>query len=210
MRLRQTLKKELYNRVNTVIRSLSALKRPSPRVNLVKLRDRGETLDSFRVREAVREDIPALAVLHARAWSETYWNVRNPPTTQLREQQWRKQFDAADGSWFCLLIENANGQLVGFAKGQPYQHQDLPDYNGELNKLYLLQEYQRLGLGRQLIQEVARQFLRRGIHNMVLFGIPQNPSCKFHEAMGGKRLYAANGVFHGGYGWDDLQRLIFR
>lgn len=207
MPLRQTLKKEYTNRVNALIRSLFALKRPSRQTNLYKLRNRGETLDSFHIRQAVAGDISALAVLHAKAWSETYWNVRNPPTAQLREQQWRRQFEVTDGNWFCLVVEDAKGRLVGFAKGLPYQHNDLPEYTGELNMIYLLREYQRLGLGRQLIKEVARQFLRRGIHNMVLFGIPQNPSCKFHEAMGGKRLYTEGGLFHGGYGWDDLQQL---
>ena len=42
---------------------------------------------------------------------------------------------------------------------------------------------------------------------MVLFGVPQNPSCAFHEAREGERLLAKNGEFHGGYGWRALQRL---
>jgi len=42
---------------------------------------------------------------------------------------------------------------------------------------------------------------------MVLFGTPQNPSCAFFEALGGERLFAKTGEFHGGYGWRDLQRL---
>ncbi len=54
---------------------------------------------------------------------------------------------------------------------------------------------------------VARRFLAQGIRSMVLFGVPQNPSCAFHEALEGERLLAKNGDFHGGYGWRDLQRL---
>jgi hypothetical protein len=42
---------------------------------------------------------------------------------------------------------------------------------------------------------------------MVLFGTPQNPSCAFHEALGGKKLFAKNGEFHGGYGWQHLEEL---
>jgi hypothetical protein len=42
---------------------------------------------------------------------------------------------------------------------------------------------------------------------MLLFGDAQNPSNGFYEALGAERLYAANGEFHGGYGWRDLQRL---
>jgi hypothetical protein len=46
-----------------------------------------------------------------------------------------------------------------------------------------------------------------GIHNMVLFGVAENPSCKFHEAVGGEKLYSKQGEFHGGYCWRDLQKL---
>ena len=171
------------------------------------LRRRGERLESLRIREATAGDIPRLAALHVKTWNETYFGVKNPPGYELREGQWREQFTKDDGSWFCLVVENGQGELVGFAKGQTYESKELPGYSGELNKIYLLRDYQRLGLGRQLVAHVAVRFRSRGINTMVLFGIPQNPSCAFHEAMGGEKLYAANGEFHGGYGWRDLEGL---
>jgi GNAT superfamily N-acetyltransferase len=197
----------MKNFINTVVRFLNGLKRPSKLTNTRLLRERGETLESFIIREATAEDIPALTVLHVKTWGDTYWNVRHPPTYKIREYQWREQFKVTDGSWFCFVVENQRGDLVGFAKGKAYNHCDLPDYSGELNKIYLLREYQRLGLGRRLVGHVARRFLSQGISTMVLFGIPQNPSCVFHEALGGERLFAKNGEFHGGYGWHDLQKL---
>ena len=39
---------------------------------------------------------------------------------------------------------------------------------GELNKLYVLRRYQRLGLGRRLVCLVARRFLGQGISSMLL------------------------------------------
>ena len=197
----------MKNLVNAIARFVFSLRRPSKAANLRLLRARGESLESFTIREAIPQDIPALAALHVQAWKETYWNVRNPPTYGIREQQWRAQFNVTDGSWFCFVVENRSGELVGFAKGKTYDHTDLPDYSGELNKIYLLREYQRLGLGRRLVGCIARRFLSQGISSMVLFGTPQNPSCAFHEALGGERLIAKNGEFHGGYGWRDLQKL---
>jgi hypothetical protein len=46
-----------------------------------------------------------------------------------------------------------------------------------------------------------------GINTIVLFGIPQNPSCYFHKAIGGEKLFADNGEFHGGYIWKGLEAL---
>ena len=155
-------------------------------------------------------DIPRLAALHVKTWNETYFRVKNPPSYEVREGQWREQFAKDDGSWFCFVAENQRGELVGFAKGKSYESKELPGYSGELNKIYLLRDYQRVGLGRQLVARVAERFRSRGINAMVLFGIPQNPSCAFHEAMGGEKLCAANGEFHGGYGWRDLEGLAAR
>ena len=183
------------------------LKRPSKQTNMRLLKERRETLSSFKIREACIEDVSALAALHVKTWNETYWTTVVRPTFRVREYQWRQQFKVKDGSWFCLVVENKNGELVGFAKGKPYNHSDLPEFSGELNKIYLLREYQRLGLGRKLVGYVARRFLAQGISNMVLFGIAENPSCGFHEALGGEKLYAKNGEFHGGYCWRDLQKL---
>lgn len=197
----------LKNVVDDITRFVRGLGRPSNTENEQLLSQRGESLESLVVREATSDDIPALARLHVKTWNDTYGSVVNPPSVQLRERQWREQFAKSDRSWFCFVIENSRRELVGFAKGMSYASDDLPNYSGELNKIYLLREYQRLGLGRRLVGHVARRFLEQGVTTMVLFGTPQNPSCAFHEALEGEKLFAKNGAFHGAYGWRDLQRL---
>jgi GNAT superfamily N-acetyltransferase len=160
-------------------------------------------------RDAMSVDVVALARLHVTTFNETHSPIlMNGPTYEVRAYQWRQAFESADGSWFCVVIEDPNGELIGFAKGQPYSHHDHPEFTGELNKIYLLREYQRRGLGRLLLSHVARRFLGRGISSMLLFGDAQNPSNLFYEAMGAERLFAASGEFHGGYGWRDLRRLL--
>jgi ribosomal protein S18 acetylase RimI-like enzyme len=162
---------------------------------------------SLVIREANAADISALADLHVRTWNATYPEVEKKPSYEIRERQWRAAFEVTDGSWFCFVVEDETGELVGFAKGTSYHHRDLPEYAGELSKIYLLREYQRLGWGRRLVGHVARRFLSQGVSSMVLFADPQNPSCRFYEALGAERLLDDAGKFHGGYGWRDLRRL---
>jgi ribosomal protein S18 acetylase RimI-like enzyme len=159
------------------------------------------------IREATAADIPALADLHVRTWNATYPKVEKKPTVEIRERQWRQAFEVTDGSWFCFVVEDRNGALVGFAKGIPYSHPDLPDFAGELSKIYLLRDYQRQGLGRRLLGHVVRRFLSQGVASILLFADPQNPSCRFYEALGAERLLDKAGNFHGAYGWRDLQAL---
>lgn len=195
--------------IDGAIRSLRRLRRPSRTANVRLLRARGETPASFTIRDASPLDIAALARLHVMTWNATHGS-RKAPSYELRERQWREAFSKVDGSWFCLLVERPGSALVGFAQASRYAHSDLPQFSGELRKIYILPKYQRLGLGRRLVEHVARRFLAQGIGSMVLFGEARNPSCAAWEALGGERLYGPHGEFHGGYGWLDLQRLAAR
>ena len=187
---------------------MKLFRRPSKATSLRRLRERGETPASFVIRDATAQDVPALAQLHVTTFNETHCGpFSHGPTYEVREWQWREMFAKANGSWFCFVIERKSGGLIGFAKGQPYAHSDQPDFAGELNKIYLLLEYQRLGLGRRLLGHVSRRFLSQGITSMLLFGEARNPSNRFYEAMGAEQLLSAAGEFHGGYGWRDLREL---
>ena len=196
----------MKNFLNSILRFINSLKRPSKKTNLRKLIDRDETLDSFIFRDATANDIPELGKLHAITWAETY-NARTP-NIQLRQYQWHKAFtEEKDGSWFCILVVNKKNELVGFAKGKTYKDNDPSELRGDLNKIYLLKDYQRIGLGKKLFGLVVQRFLSLGVNDMVLFGVPQNPSCAFHEAMGGERLYSEKGNFDGCYRWTDLKKI---
>jgi L-amino acid N-acyltransferase YncA len=167
-----------------------------------------ENDSAFRLREAREVDIPALAALHVKTFNETHRGGRpGGPSYEIRERQWRDAFDRQDGSWFCYVIEDDRGELVGFGKGTPHDG-GVPGYAGELNKIYLLQQVQRQGLGRLLLCVVARRFVERGVTSMLLFGDAKNPSNGFYEAFGAERLYSDRGEFNGGYGWPDLRKLI--
>jgi GNAT superfamily N-acetyltransferase len=174
--------------------------RHSKEHNLRALRARNESYASFVFREAVAADIPQLAALHVKTWAMTYPEVKRPPTLAIREPQWREAFDKDDGSWFCIVIENSKGELVGFAKGIVHKN----GY-GDLNKIYLLWEYHRLGLGRRLIGHAVRRFMAKGVTTMLLNADAANPSCGFYEAVGGEVRRDERGrPQRGAYIWRDL------
>jgi GNAT superfamily N-acetyltransferase len=165
---------------------------------------------TFQLRDANADDISALARLHVQTFNESHRGGRQTgPSYELRERQWREAFEHHDGSWLCCVVEDDAGELVGFAKGAP-RDGDLPEYEGELSSIYLLQRVQRQGLGRQLLCTIAQRFVDVGVNSMLLFGEAMNPSNGFYEAFGAERLYSEKGEFHGAYGWRDLGSLIER
>jgi ribosomal protein S18 acetylase RimI-like enzyme len=194
--------------INAAVRRLRNMRRTSSAANARRLHARDERLSSLKIRDALDADIPALARLHVTTWNATHRGGRSGgPTVELRERQWRQVFSRPDGSWFCIVIERADGELVGFAKGARSADADGPEFGGQLNKIYLLEEYQRLGLGRRLVGHVVRRFIDQGIESMVLFGDARNPSCACWEALGAEPMPHPDGTFSGTYRWRDLRRL---
>jgi len=163
----------------------------------------------FSIRDLAETDVSELAALHVATFRETHAPRGGGPSVALRLQQWREAFATAPRVWFAVGAVGPDGRLVGFAKGCP--HTDgVPGYAGELNKIYLLQQCQRRGVGARLLAAVAERFVARDIRSMLLFGDAASPANAFYEAMGARRLYAPNGAFHGGYGWTDLDALLTR
>lgn len=161
--------------------------------------------DAFRVREATAADVAAIASLHVETFKETHGRF-GAPSLALRESQWQAAFDR-ERDWFCFVAERPDRQLVGFAKGTRHDG-GVPGFQGELNKIYVLQRWHGRGVGRQLVEHVARRFLAQGVSSMLLFGDARSPSNGFYERLGAERLQSPAGEFHGGYGWRDLGRLI--
>jgi ribosomal protein S18 acetylase RimI-like enzyme len=186
-----------------VQRSIHARSRPSGKTNAERLRQRGESLDSIVFRDAVPDDIPALAELHVTTWNATYRTSRGP-TVARRSSQWRAVFDRADPKEFVLVLEDRNGRLIGFAFGRP----DDGEFEGVLSKIYLRWGYHGLGLGRRMMAETARRFLERGIESFILIAERSNPTIGFYDRMGGERLLDERGQFTGAYGWRNVRTLL--
>ncbi len=185
------------------VRFVRGLRRPTPARNAQALRARGETLEALVFRDATPDDIEKLAELHARTWAATYPGVRRPPSAAFRASQWRDAFQKADGTWFAVVIQRPDGELIGFAKAVRHENGV-----GDLNKIYLLTEYQRLGLGRKLVGHVVRRLLGMGQRSMTLSADAANPSCHFYYALGARNPQDPDGrVHYGAFVWPDLSAL---
>ena len=184
-----------------VIRRMLALRRPSVCANRRTLRERHESVEELSLRPAVASDVPALAALHVATWNDTYAPLMTGPSAAVREQQWRQAFDDPK-SWFCYVLARPTGTLIGFTKGVIRPEHEIP---GQLDKLFLSRDYQRMGLGRRLVGQVVERFLQAGVKAMAAYVDPLNPSCGFFERLGGHWLIEPAGhVNFNWYVWHDL------
>ena len=160
----------------------------------------------WTLRDAALEDAESLAELHVATFRETHGG--GPPVS-VRRGQWAELLARADPRDFTIVVQEAGGSLVAFARGTPHDG-GVPGYEGVLNKIYVLRRAHRRGIGRRLVCAVAQRFLGQGVGSMLLFGDARSRANGFYERMGAEKLFSPEGKFHGGYGWPDLAALVAR
>ena len=170
------------------------------------------------IREARVEDAAGMAKVHVDSWRTTYAGIVPDAylanlTYARREQFWREVLADNSDAKYPFVAENDEGTVVGFVFGGPKRNGD-PMYRAELYSIYLLQEYQGQGIGRQLTRRLVERFLQAGITSMLLWVFVDNPSCRFYEALGGQRLRVEQADFDGvlvdevAYGWLDISVIL--
>jgi GNAT superfamily N-acetyltransferase len=84
------------------------------------------------------------------------------------EDRWRGWLQGVgDPHWAYRVAELPSGRIVGFASGGPRQEPAYAGYEGELYTLYLLREYQRMGIGLRLFGSVARSLAEGGTYSLL-------------------------------------------
>jgi ribosomal protein S18 acetylase RimI-like enzyme len=185
-----------------LVRRIGRFVRSAPRVVSPPV-----AISELVLREAAIDDLRALAELHVRTFNETHLGpFGSGPTYSTRESQWRDKLSESDATHFVLVLETGTQQLVGFIWCHPTK--DNPRWGARLNKIYLLREYQRRGLGKRMVAAAVNRLLEHGFTSMALFTEVENePACNFYEQLGGERQVNERGDFEGMYGWPDLRRL---
>jgi GNAT superfamily N-acetyltransferase len=84
----------------------------------------------------------------------------------------------------AYIAEDADGRIVGFAAAGPTRVASLGPA-GELYAIYVLPQWQRLGLGRQLFHRAVESLVTPGVDAIVTWVFAANPSSSFFESLGG-------------------------
>ncbi|MBI3742262.1 MAG: GNAT family N-acetyltransferase, partial [Chloroflexi bacterium] len=107
----------------------------------------------MEIREASCDDAAAIARVHVESWRTSYRDFLPEDflahlSVERREQQWREQLCAENSTAFCFVAEADSKQIVGFASGGAARS-DREKCDGELYAIYLLEAYQRRGIGKE-------------------------------------------------------------
>lgn len=169
------------------------------------------------IRTATLGDAAAIAAVHVASWHTTYPGLvpdehLKKLTVEARIPKWQETLGNPKPGTYDLVAENELGQIAGFIDGGPERSGD-PEFKSELYAIYLLQSVQRKGLGRRLTHELTTRLLNDGWTSLMVWVLDANPSKRFYEYLGGKRVRDKRVKFGGvdilevAYGWMDLRLL---
>jgi L-amino acid N-acyltransferase YncA len=174
---------------------------------------------SIVIRKATIDDCPGIAKVHVDSWRTTYNHI--VPAEYLRslsysksEQRWVERFKNANENYMMYVYVNEDGSIVGFADGGPIRDSN-KEFKSELYAIYILKDYQRKGIGRQLFRSVVNH-LSLQYNSMLVWVLADNESRYFYEDLGGK-IIGTNMITIGdkeldeiAYCWSDVQDLKFK
>lgn len=173
---------------------------------------RGTLTEKINYRVATVADCRAVAEVHVRSWRESFAGI--VPQTFLDKMSVEKRTMAfterfsTDGYRMYVADAERSG-IVGFAdfgKGRD----DIAGYEAELYAIYLLPEFQGVGVGAELFRRGVRDLVEEGVGTMYLLALEVSPYRSFYEKMGGRVVAKQQKEIEGEmftllmYGWDKL------
>jgi GNAT superfamily N-acetyltransferase len=179
------------------------------------------------VRRARASDAATIGVVHVAAWRSAYPGIL--PDSYLAGLSTTRQaayYDSAIRSGVGVHVASASGldlgpaggsaRVVGFVTGAPARpgRWTEPLAEGEIETLYVLDDWRERGLGRRLMRAAASHLSGAGCRSVFVWVLRANPSRWFYERLGGRPVaestieVAGVPLVQTAYRWDPIDKLV--
>jgi GNAT superfamily N-acetyltransferase len=178
------------------------------------------------LRKARVADAIAIGAVHVAAWRSTYPGIL--PDAYLARLSVSRQaafYDAIRGGT-GVIVATASGadvpqgsgpRIVGFTTASRARHIDIGGRRlaeGEVETLYVLDDWRDRGIGRRLMRAAASHLVERSCKSAFVWVLRDNPSRWFYQRLGGRPVaeqivqFADEKVPQTAFVWDPIQQLL--
>jgi GNAT superfamily N-acetyltransferase len=180
------------------------------------------------VRRARPADAAAIGAVHVAAWRSAYPGILpDAYLSRLSVPRQAAYYDNAIRGGVGVHVATASGadlgeghggaaRVVGFVTGAPARagRGPMPLADGEIETLYVLEDWRERGLGRRLMRSASAHLAAAGCGSAFVWVLRNNPSRWFYERLGG-RPAAESTITVGGapvaqmaYVWSPIDKLV--
>jgi len=146
------------------------------------------------IRPAREADVLDIAQIYVDAWRTAYAGF--VPADYLNAMDYDEEargvldFAFDSGKSVTLQVAVADRRVVGYISAGP--NTDKPtNYEAEIYELFILKEYQGLGIGKKLMLKAAQWIDAEGFSSVLVWCWEQNPNRVFYEKLGGRLIHSA-------------------
>jgi GNAT superfamily N-acetyltransferase len=170
------------------------------------------------IRPATAADASAIARVRIDTWRTAYRGLVPDAYLDAMDVEqsvalWQRVLDA-DAPNASVFVAAHAGEVIGFAAANRLA-EPRHGLDAELSAVYVRREWQRAGIGRQLVLAAARAQRASGATGLIVWSISGNkPARAFYEALGGTVIVEQPFEWDGvpltetGYAFADLDALI--
>ena len=166
------------------------------------------------IRPARADDVPALAELGSRTWSDAFGDSvsRDELAVELEKKRSEAYFAAALAT-DTIIVAESNGVLIGYAQFGDVTISELEQLPGdqELHRLYVATELQGQGVGRRLTEAALLHPRLAGASRVYLQVWETNErAISLYESLGFETVGRTTFTIGSGYVTEDLVMLLER
>ena len=144
----------------------------------------------YNIEKSQKSDRKAIAEFVTKAWNETYKGIINyeflegmKDTEEIRYTNAINNFD--DKTNMQYIIKD-NNRIIGFMKLSKTDSNNGENNCLELQALYVLKEFQKNNLGKELINKAFEEGKKMGYKELIVGCLEENNSNGFYKKMGGE------------------------
>lgn len=168
------------------------------------------------IREATLFDAAGIAKVHVDSWRTTYKNILPDDyleklSYEQRTELWIRNI-SKEGN-YVFVAEDDGGQIIGFTDGGKGEENNIEN-SGDLTTIYILEEFQGMGIGKKLLQKIFETFEKLQFNTIFVEVLEENKSKYFYEALGAE-LFQTEKIRIAGtnlnllvYQWRDFSRIV--
>lgn len=149
-------------------------------------------MNNIAYRKATVEDCYSIAELKGIVWNTTYKGIYSDEALSGYDVKKNEQIlqNIVNNSEIEIYVATDNDIIVGFMTcGKPYK--PFRHYEQEVGLLYILQEYQKQGIGKEFFEIAHKQVKDAGYDEFMVAVNSQNVNAiQFYLAMGGKIIFS--------------------
>lgn len=166
----------------------------------------------LKIRNAESSDAKEIARIKVDTWRSAYKGIL--PEDYLNKLDYEEQAQRfgtliSKGKDSFVIVAELDSQIVAFAAAGKERTNEYY-YEGEVYSIYVMEEHQKKGIGRQLISHAAKGLTEMGIDSMLVWALEGNPYIGFYETLQGKYIekmpfdLVDSDLYLVGYGWKDI------